>query len=681
MDAEQGLSGGDGGERPSHDGEFPVMNALLGGVAAATSPWGRWVWEHREQVGEPLRRIIKGASGAVVEPWVGSNDDLAVTKAEVKAEWREKRRKLLELNASSFNPAQVLAYDDGQGHLVPNWEGLGALGTGFATEWLNGVFGKRMMKPPGGEAIRFDPDTKGYYRGNIRLTEEEAQEIKARQGLVVGGKGQSVASEGKAGSISTWAEERSKSAPNDIIYAGDRDRYFYNGREITAEEAARVSREKSALKNVSVAVANPYRTEKGRLKVDSAIDRKKDPKSYAAEKEFKDILANQEDADRVYDSLSESKGGKILNPDIFREIYSGYRTKIGRIENTIATGAPASAAFRDRLWREIANPQGRRKLVFTAGGPGAGKTILVKKALAENADLIADSTLRDTRWAKDTIALAVKRGWDVEILYIQRPIEEVTMGVIQRADETGRWFPITRLSESHINAQRSVVDLSKYFENSPRVKISYLIKEGGKSVELNLGEIDEGGAWNYIEDYESGARSGMEGEGASRRKGGIGRSALKRGSAEAFRRIVRGKRLERGLLEKLARGDEEFQRLIEEVYGPKNRLSEEQMEKLPPLRREYVRKVESLWDEAIELLRQGSGEESVARHVFARRNRLKETYRSLTPPEMLSKIEKRNIEKYGNPNGPTIEWLRSSGKTWQQIIESACRSGGKDLGF
>ncbi len=46
---------------------------------------------------------------------------------------------------------------------------------------------------------------------------------------------------------------------------------------------------------------------------------------------------------------------------------------------------------------------------------------------------------------------------------------------------------------------------------------------------------------------------------------------------------------------------------------------------------------------------------------------------------MLEKIYARNLSKYGDKLGPSIEWLREAGKTWEQIIESATRSGGKDL--
>jgi hypothetical protein len=56
-------------------------------------------------------------------------------------------------------------------------------------------------------------------------------------------------------------------------------------------------------------------------------------------------------------------------------------------------------------------------------------------------------------------------------------------------------------------------------------------------------------------------------------------------------------------------------------------------------------------------------------------------YQQLSPPDKVNEYEQRNINKYGNPLGPTIEQLRAQGKTWEQIIESATRPGGEDLGF
>lgn len=55
----------------------------------------------------------------------------------------------------------------------------------------------------------------------------------------------------------------------------------------------------------------------------------------------------------------------------------------------------------------------------------------------------------------------------------------------------------------------------------------------------------------------------------------------------------------------------------------------------------------------------GVSDEQVARWAVDRRNQLKDEYRGLTPPEKVPEMEARNIEKYQNPLGPTVEQLRA----------------------
>ncbi len=63
------------------------------------------------------------------------------------------------------------------------------------------------------------------------------------------------------------------------------------------------------------------------------------------------------------------------------------------------------------------------------------------------------------------------------------------------------------------------------------------------------------------------------------------------------------------------------------------------------------------------------------------RNKLKVEYRALSPADAVKAFEQRNTLKYGNPLGPSADQLRAAGKTWEQIVEGASRSGGADLGF
>jgi len=102
---------------------------------------------------------------------------------------------------------------------------------------------------------------------------------------------------------------------------------------------------------------------------------------------------------------------------------------------------------------------------------------------------------------------------------------------------------------------------------------------------------------------------------------------------------------------------------------------------LPPLRQAYVNEVKGLEDVALNMRAAGASPEQVARQLHQMRRDLGVRYKGLTPEPQLEAIYARNLEKYGDKLGPTVEWLRAKGKSWEQIIESASRSGGKDLGF
>ena len=95
----------------------------------------------------------------------------------------------------------------------------------------------------------------------------------------------------------------------------------------------------------------------------------------------------------------------------------------------------------------------------------------------------------------------------------------------------------------------------------------------------------------------------------------------------------------------------------------------------------YVEEVEGLKDFANSARAAGQDAEATARMVSADRNALKVKYRELSPPDFVQQAEARNIQKYGNPLGPTVDQLRAQGKTWDQIIDAAARAGGKDMGL
>jgi len=111
------------------------------------------------------------------------------------------------------------------------------------------------------------------------------------------------------------------------------------------------------------------------------------------------------------------------------------------------------------------------------------------------------------------------------------------------------------------------------------------------------------------------------------------------------------------------------------------RISVGKFSNLPLLRQAYVTEVISLKKEAEILKKGGMPLEEVARTLHARRREIGIRYKELTPALKLDVIYKRNLMKYGDQYGPTIEYLRSKGNSWEDIIESASRPGGTDLGY
>lgn len=100
-----------------------------------------------------------------------------------------------------------------------------------------------------------------------------------------------------------------------------------------------------------------------------------------------------------------------------------------------------------------------------------------------------------------------------------------------------------------------------------------------------------------------------------------------------------------------------------------------------PLRQAYIDEVEGLTAKQSFMIKAGRSPEEIARALHADRRALGVKYKNLTPPDKLEEIYERNVGKYGDKLGPTIEYLRAQGKSWDQIAASSARTGGADLGL
>ncbi len=94
-----------------------------------------------------------------------------------------------------------------------------------------------------------------------------------------------------------------------------------------------------------------------------------------------------------------------------------------------------------------------------------------------------------------------------------------------------------------------------------------------------------------------------------------------------------------------------------------------------PLRLEYEARVMALRGRADAMRRDGSPPEAIARVMHAPRRQLCQAFKEQTPEPQRTRIFERTRAVYGDPLGPSVEFLRLQGKSWEHIIESASRPG------
>ena len=96
----------------------------------------------------------------------------------------------------------------------------------------------------------------------------------------------------------------------------------------------------------------------------------------------------------------------------------------------------------------------------------------------------------------------------------------------------------------------------------------------------------------------------------------------------------------------------------------------------PKLRIEYETEVKRLKTLREKMIKAGWSVEERAKVLSGLRRELGIKYKNMTPPDILEEIYRANRQDYGgDPLGPTVEYLRSHEKTWEQIEEGALKVG------
>ncbi len=189
-----------------------------------------------------------------------------------------------------------------------------------------------------------------------------------------------------------------------------------------------------------------------------------------------------------YKMIKDSRGGKVLNTDIARELSEDYlknRTLSANVHE------PASSFIKQYYSELLAQPakEGSRVL-FTGGGTGAGKTSSLQETLpkiAKEAEIVYDTNMNKLESARKKIDQALESGRKVDLVYTYRdPVEALREGSLSRAMRqvkdigTGRTVPLKEHIRTHLGSREVMPQLMEAYKDNPNVRIAVVDNSLGK---------------------------------------------------------------------------------------------------------------------------------------------------------------------------------------------------------
>ena len=293
----------------------------------------------------------------------------------------------------------------------------------------------------------------------------------------------------------------------DIEVVCDRVIFVHKGqviREGTPQEI-KDSFEEVSLENVFIRIARGGELKEsettemaGRLDL-SMAKRTLDREERAVENAMIALTNDLEAADRAYDGLPATRGGKIIAPDEARHLSPEFASgREGQIRFKFATDRVAKAYAEDRLFRDLERLE-PGNLVLNAGGMGAGKTSTLRKIVQLSpADLVYDSTLSNLKAARKLVKFAIAKGWTIRVVYTFRPFGQAVEAAIQRTVSEGRSVDLSHLSQVHRNSQQTVLALAEEFRDDRGLAFYFLLNQTQEApVRLSEEEIAKGGQFHY----------------------------------------------------------------------------------------------------------------------------------------------------------------------------------------
>lgn len=95
------------------------------------------------------------------------------------------------------------------------------------------------------------------------------------------------------------------------------------------------------------------------------------------------------------------------------------------------------------------------------------------------------------------------------------------------------------------------------------------------------------------------------------------------------------------------------------------------------VRQQYLDRLEAMRVEIHKMRVEGRSEQEIARIMVPRRNQAKALVRTKMKAKDVRRLEERNKARYGDPLGPTVEWMHAKhGGNWHDVVEATTESNG-----
>jgi len=218
-----------------------------------------------------------------------------------------------------------------------------------------------------------------------------------------------------------------------------------------------------------------------------------------AERFNEQVGADPEAAIAQYRQVPDSKGGKVLNTDFFRELSPDYRDNRTLSSSVQETSNALNELMYQRALRDTMGQDGQ--WVFTGGGAASGKTAGLPDDMIDSYDLVVDGTLANFEKSSAQIDQALDSGKAVTIIYVDRPPEKALPLLLGRANKmekelgSGRTVPLDIFLGAHRDARESIKKIADKYKNDDRVAIQIVNNHGAEGKQFlttvdNVSEMD-----------------------------------------------------------------------------------------------------------------------------------------------------------------------------------------------